>query len=288
VAQEGNSSREQLAIDLDGNSYIPQAVPFVKWAGGKTQLLDTLARYVPKEFERYYEPFVGGGALFFHLQPSMATLGDANAELINCYRCVRDCCEPLIELLSKYPYDEDFYYSMRASCPTDSLERAARFLYLNRTCFNGLYRVNKQGQFNVPMGRYRNPLICEADKLRACSLALQGVELLQGDYEATVSGAQRGDFVYIDPPYHPISRYSDFKRYTRDFFYEEDQVHLRDVIVELVDRGCYVLASNSYCDFILDLYSDFTIVPVMARRSINKDGSKRSSIREALIVGYSI
>ena len=263
---------------------IPSVGPFVKWAGGKTQLLGELEKYVPSRFQTYYEPFVGGGALFFHLQPDRAVLADSNRDLINAYAVVRDNVEELIARLSEYPYTRQFYYELRSQNPSDSVERAARFMYLNRTCFNGLYRVNKLGEFNVPMGNYVNPRICNSELLRACSVVLQPVTLMACDYQDTLSFAAREDFVYIDPPYYPVSRYSDFKRYTREFFYERDQINLKLMVDELVRRGCHVVASNSYCDFVLDLYRDYRIVPVHARRNINSDPSGRAHIKEVLIV----
>lgn len=265
-------------------SRVQAAGPFVKWAGGKTQLLGQLEKHVPQRFNTYYEPFVGGGALFFHIQPDNAVLADSNNELINAYTVVRDNVEALIELLSTYKHSKKFYYSLRSQQPLEPIERAARFIYLNRTCFNGLYRVNKMGEFNVPMGAYRNPTICNSGLLRACSEVLQRVKLLALDYKDTLALAGEGDFAYLDPPYHPVSKYSDFKRYTREFFYEQDQIELKHVVDHLVEKGCAVVASNSYCDFILDLYSDYEIISVAARRSINSDPSKRAPIKEVLII----
>jgi len=271
-------------IVIGPRAIIQSVGPFVKWAGGKTQLLGELEKYVPSRFQTYYEPFVGGGALFFHLQPDRAVLADSNRDLINAYAVVRDNVEELIARLSEYPYTRQFYYELRSQNPSDSVERAARFMYLNRTCFNGLYRVNKLGEFNVPMGNYVNPRICNSELLRACSGVLQPVTLMACDYQDTLSFAAREDFVYIDPPYYPVSRYSDFKRYTREFFYERDQINLKLMVDELVRRGCHVVASNSYCDFVLDLYRDYRIVPVHARRNINSDPSGRAHIKEVLIV----
>ena len=259
--------------------------PFLKWVGGKTQLLPDLLSYVPTRFNTYIEPFVGGGALFFALQPAKAVLSDSNPELINCYTVVRDRVEDLISILNGYSYSEDFYYRLRTEVPEDSILRAARLIYLNRTCYNGLYRVNKQGQFNVPFGRYSNPLICDAERLRAASHALRNAELRCADYRDTLQMfASSGDFVYIDPPYHPVSQYSDFKRYTAEFFYAEDQRQLARRVKELAMQGCSVLVSNSYCDFILNIYQGCEIVEVSARRNINKDPQKRGEVKEVLIV----
>lgn len=261
------------------------ASPFLKWAGGKTQLLPALRNYIPARFNTYIEPFVGGGALFFALQPAKTVLADSNPELINCYTVVRDRVEDLITVLRAYSYSEEFYYSLRAEVPQNAVLRAARLIYLNRTCYNGLYRVNKQGQFNVPFGRYENPIICDTERLRAASYALRNAELHCSGYQETLElYTQPGDLVYLDPPYHPISKFSDFKRYTSEFFYMEDQRQLAHAVQKLVRQDCTVLASNSYCDFILDIYKGCKIVEVTARRNINKDPGKRGKVKEVLIV----
>lgn len=261
--------------------------PFLKWVGGKTQLLDELKKYVPQDFNRYIEPFVGGGALLFDLAPKKAIINDANEELMNTYTVVRDFVDELIEELSQYIYEKDFYYEMRAKDPQklSKIERAARTIYLNKTCFNGIYRVNKKNEFNVPIGRYSNPTICDVDRLRAAHLALQDVIVECDDYmKVLLKHADKGDFIYIDPPYHPVGKHSDFKRYTKDFFYKEDQIALRKEIMELKSRGCFVMASNSYCDFILDLYKDFDIKVVHARRYVNKIASRRGNVKEVIIL----
>ena len=264
---------------------IRSASPFLKWAGGKTQLLPALLENIPTQFDTYIEPFVGGGALFFELRPAKAILADSNPELINCYTVVRDKVEELIGILSSYPYSEEFYYQLRAEVPEDVIRRAARIIYLNRTCYNGLYRVNKRGQFNVPFGRYQNPIICDTERLRAASYALKGTELFCADYQETLRNFTKpGDFVYIDPPYHPVSKYSDFKRYTSEFFYIDDQRKLARISKELAGQGCYILVSNSYCDFILDAYDGCKIIEVSAKRNINKDPGKRGGVKEVLVV----
>jgi DNA adenine methylase len=264
---------------------IRRASPFLKWAGGKTQLLPSLLKNIPAQFGTYVEPFVGGGALFFELQPAKAILADSNPELINCYTVVRDNVEDLMAVLSTYPYSEEFYYKLRAEVPADVVLRAARIIYLNRTCYNGLYRVNKRGHFNVPFGKYKNPVICDAERLRSASYALRNTELLCADYQETLQNfAKPDDFVYIDPPYHPVSKYSDFKRYTTEFFYKDDQRMLAEIAKELAEQGCYVLVSNSYCDFILDLYEECKIIEVPAKRNINKDPKKRGELKEVLVV----
>lgn len=272
---------EKMAI----SQIVRNASPFLKWAGGKTQLLPVLLNYIPAHFDTYIEPFVGGGALFFELQPAKAVLADSNPELINCYTMVRDRVEDLIAVLSTYPYSEEFYYAIRAEMPEDLVLKAARMIYLNRTCYNGLYRVNKQGQFNVPFGRYKNPLICDPERLRAASYALRNAELHCANYQETLQQyAKSDDFAYIDPPYHPVSKYSDFKRYTQEFFYIDDQRVLAKTVKELAQQGCYILVSNSYCAFILDVYNGCEIVEVSAKRNINKDPQKRGKVKEVLVV----
>jgi DNA adenine methylase len=272
---------ERMAI----SHFVGNASPFLKWVGGKTQLLSALLSYSPAHFNTYIEPFVGGGALFFALQPAKAVLADSNPELINCYTVVRDQVEDLISILSDYPYSEEFYYKMRSEVPKNTILRAARLIYLNRTCFNGLYRVNKQGQFNVPFGRYTDPVICDAERLRAASYALRNAELQCANYGDTLQRfARPGDFIYIDPPYHPVSQYSDFKRYTAEFFYAEDQRDLARYVKQLAQQGCSVLVSNSFCDFILDIYQGCQVIEVSARRNINKDPQKRGEVKEVLIV----
>ena len=271
---------EKMAI----SQTIRNVSPFLKWAGGKTQLHPVLLNHIPMEFDTYIEPFVGGGALFFELQPVRAVLADSNPELINCYMMVRDRVEDLIAVLKAYPYSEQFYYAIRAEMPEDPVLRAARMIYLNRTCYNGLYRVNKQGQFNVPFGSYKNPLICDSERLRTASYVLRNAELRCADYRETLGRcAKPGDFIYIDPPYHPVSKYSDFKRYTAEFFYEEDQHVLAKTVKELAQQGCHVLVSNSHCDFILDIYNGCDIIEVSAKRNINKDPQKRGEVKEVLV-----
>lgn len=242
---------------------------------------------MPSNYNQYIEPFIGGGALFFDLMPDKAVINDSNAELINAYLIIRDNVEELIQKLEEYEYCHDFYYFLRKQDTTqlDSISLAARFIYLNKCCFNGLYRVNKEGKFNVPIGRYVNPRICESGKLRAVSRALQDTIIECADYkEILCKYARSGDLIYIDPPYHPISKYSDFKRYTKKSFCEEDQIELRDIILDLKNLGCFVIASNSYCDFILEIYKGCNIKIVEAKRYINKLAAGRNSIQEVIIL----
>lgn len=263
------------------------ASPFVKWAGGKGQLLPELRKHVPERFGTYLEPFVGGGALFFALQPAKAVLNDTNEDLMNAYRVVQQAVEPLIALLSTYPYDREFYYDLRAQDPTalSPLERAARFLYLNRCCFNGLYRVNKRNEFNVPFGRFANPLICDTVKLRRASEALQHAILECMPYNELLGiHAKPGDFVYIDPPYAPVGKFSDFTRYTKEQFRDADQMALRDRIADLKRNGVRVIASNSHSAAALELYKGFEIHVVNVKRSINTRGGSRQILHEIIIL----
>jgi DNA adenine methylase len=259
--------------------------PFLKWAGGKRQLLPELERRVPG-FNRYFEPFVGSGALFFALKPSRAVLADANERLIRTYQGVRDDIEGVISFLKKYPHDATFFYRLR-NLDIDrrsDAELAAWFIYLNKTGYNGLYRVNRANRFNVPFGRYTNPTICDQANLRACSRALQGVKLLVADFETAVNQAKRGDFVYFDPPYVPLSATSSFTSYTSDKFGADEQRRLRDVAARLKSRGVAVMLSNSSAPFVRDLYRDgFQIQQVAATRLVNSRASGRGAIAELVI-----
>lgn len=262
-----------------------KAKPFLKWAGGKTQLLPELRKHIPDQFNRYIEPMMGAGAMFFDLQPKHAILADSNEELVNAYIVVRDNVEELISRLKHFKNDEKIYYEIRSQDPLglSPVYRAARLIYLNKTCFNGLYRVNKQGQFNVPFGHRKNPKICDAENLRAASQALIGVKILLGDYLKTLKKyAQPGDFVFLDPPYHPVSNYADFKRYTKEFFYEEDHVSLRDEVDRLVQSGCYVLLTNSNTDFVRDLYKRYSYFVIDTKRNISSKATTRTG--EDLVV----
>jgi DNA adenine methylase len=266
-----------------------QAKPFLKWAGGKGRLIPQYQPFLPKEFDTYYEPFLGGGALFFHLRPRRAVLSDINPELVNVYTCVRDRVDDLIEHLERHAenHSHDFYYKMRSSDPDASIERAARLLYLNKTCFNGLYRVNAQGQFNVPIGRYSNPRICDPDLLHAASKALQPATIIQRSFDRILdSPVSSQDFVYFDPPYQPLSLTSNFTSYSRDVFTSEHQIQLRDVFAQLAQQKVQVMLSNSDCPFIRESYKSFAIHThtIQASRAINANATKRGKINEVLIV----
>lgn len=264
----------------------PTAHPFLKWAGGKRQLLARLQARMPQRIGRYFEPFVGGGALFFALNPDDAVLSDGNVRLVRTYWAIRNSVEDVIARLRNYPHDKDFFMRLRVmdidACP--DAEVAAWLIYLNRTAFNGLYRVNSRGGFNVPFGRYKNPTICDADNLRACSRALRHARILHKDFEAAVADARTGDFVYLDPPYVPLNATSDFTSYTQEGFGDADQVRLRDVALRLKASGVHVLLSNSGAPRVRELYAHgFEIEEVAATRSINSVAKRRGAVTEFLI-----
>ena len=255
-----------------------QAKPILKWAGGKTQMLGDLLPKVPSSYGRYIEPFFGGGAMFFALQPEQAIISDSNPELINLYRQVADNVDDVILRLKKYENSSEMFYSVRSQDWTKlpKSEAAARTIFLNKTCFNGLYRVNKKGQFNVPFGKYKNPKICDEAGLKAASDALKKAEIICGDYLLVLDHyAQPGDFVFLDPPYLPVSEYSDFKRYTKEQFYEEDHVEIAKMVMTLHERGCHVILTNSNHPLVHELYAPFTIDVIQTKRHISCNGKTR-------------
>ncbi|MBD2081490.1 DNA adenine methylase [Leptolyngbya sp. FACHB-17] len=271
--------------------------PFIKWAGGKNQLISQYVSYFPKRYQNYYEPFVGGGAIFFHLQPATSLLIDINLELVNVYRCVRDQVEELINRLEQHHQQHcpEHYYQVRAQIAAsddwfyagNNVDRAARLIYLNKTCFNGLYRENSKGHFNVPIGSYKKPGIYDPEVLRADSIALSTAEIKPGSFDQVLQSAHSSnDFVYFDPPYYPISSTSNFTAYNRYSFSEDQQVQLRDVVTELSDRGVKVMLSNSDCSFIRELYKEFNIHTIYATRNINCNAEKRGKITEVLVTNY--
>jgi DNA adenine methylase len=262
--------------------------PFLKWVGGKGQLLSQLWPMLPGQFGRYIEPFLGGAALFFALRPARAVLSDVNEELIDCYRSVRDDVDGVIAALGKHRHDRDHFYAVRGLDPSalPLPERAARTIFLNRTGFNGLYRVNSSGRFNVPFGSHRNPTICDEANLRACSLALRGVRLEVRDFGKVARSARRGDLVYFDPPYAPVSSTSDFTAYAAGGFGWEQQERLAAVFGRLARRGVQVLMSNSDVPTLHALYEGFPLRVVHAARAINSVASKRGRVREIVVRGY--
>jgi len=273
--------------------------PFVKWAGGKGQLLAQMEPYFPASFAGYVEPFVGGGAVFFHLYNrgrldcKGVVLIDDMEELINAYRVIQSQVEDLIAALrahEPHKLDQEYFYAIRnwdrqpGYAGRDDVARAARFIYLNRTCYNGLYRVNRRGQFNVPFGRYRNPTICDAENLRAVSKALAGVTLVVGDFFRCLEWAGSSDLVYLDPPYHPLSETANFTSYTQADFHAGDQQRLAGLFRDLDFRGCQVMLSNSCTPFIRDLYADYEQIEVQAIRAISAKGDQRGAISELLVL----
>jgi len=278
--------------------------PFVKWVGGKRQLLKQFREkglYPPKEFNpitnTYYEPFVGGGAVFFDLLPKRAVLSDLNHELVSTYNVIKNDVEGLIKKLTskKYLHDKEIFLGIRAERVEDlnDIEIAARFIYLNRTAFNGMYRVNSSGYFNVPFGSYENPVICHEENLRKVSDALQKVVIKNGDYKNVVKSAKKGDFVYFDPPYYPISKTASFTSYTKESFLEKEQVELRDTFWDLHNKGCFVMLSNSNTKFINDIYTELVnkdskikLSKIGATRMINSNASGRGEVKEVLITNY--
>jgi DNA adenine methylase len=270
----------------------PPPTPFLKWAGGKRQLLPRILERVPPRARTYFEPFLGGGAVFFALAGARrferAVLGDANRELILCYEALRDDVEGVIRALRRHRYDRLLYYRVRALDPARlaPAARAARLIYLNRCGYNGLYRVNRSGVYNVPFGRYVNPVICDVDKLRAASRALEGVKLVSQDFERTLRAARPGDFVYLDPPYVPLSPTSSFTAYARTPFDAAEQRRLAATLRALGARGVPALLSNSDCPETRDLYEPALAETVPVRRAINSVGSARGSVGELLVKSF--
>ena len=270
----------------------PAARPFLKWAGGKSQLLHELVPRVRAGMNGsgYHEPFIGGGALFFALAaegllPPRVTLSDGNPNLVTVYLAVRDEVEPLIALLAdhKARHGKEHYYAVRAEVPEGAVARAARFIYLNKTCFNGLYRENAKGLYNVPMGAYTNPEICDVPNLRAASAALAGAEILCGDFGAVEQRVQPGDFVYFDPPYDPVSKTASFTAYAKGGFGEAEQTRLALLVGRLADGGVNVLLSNSMTPLVRALYGQYTLETVLASRAVNSKADRRGKIEEALV-----
>jgi DNA adenine methylase len=265
--------------------------PFLKWAGGKSRLIAQYQPHLPTSIDTYYEPFLGGGALFFHLQPQHAILSDINPELINVYICVRDSVEDVIAKLEHHAahHSRTHYYQVRSDVPKLPTEKAARLIYLNKTCFNGLYRVNTQGDFNVPMGQYKNPKICDPDLLKSASIALQKAVILEQPFSQILKRSPSPkDFVYFDPPYYPLSKTSNFTAYSRSAFTEAEQIELRDTFVKLSEQGVKVALSNSDNLFVRALYQDFKIHTITASRSINSQPKKRGKINEVLVTSYQL
>lgn len=265
--------------------------PFLKWAGGKRQLMKEIDKYIPTKISTYYEPFLGGGAVLFNIQPKKAIVNDSNPELINAYKVVRDNIDELIADLKKHENKKEYFYNIRKIDRTveynslSDIKKASRLIYLNKTCYNGLFRVNLSGEFNTPFGNYKNPNIVNEHVLRAVSnyLNKNDIKFLCGDFEESIKGIRKEAFVYFDPPYAPISDSSSFTGYTIDGFNDEDQKRLENICNKLQERGVKFLLSNSTAPIILDLYQKYDIKYVDAKRNINSIGEGRGDIKEVLI-----
>lgn len=273
----------------------PLVAPVLKWVGGKRQLIEALAPLLPKTISSYCEPFVGGGALLFHLQPATAYVNDINTDLICVYTVIMNNVDGLIEELKKYKNESEFFYSVRdwdrdkdKYDVLPDIKKAARILYLNKTCYNGLYRVNNAGEFNSPFGNYRNPNIVNEPLLRAVSAYFNGanVHFSSLDYAEVLSGLRKGTFVYLDPPYDPVSETASFTGYSRGGFSKKDQIRLRECCDELNRRGIKFMLSNSATPFIKEQYASYNITTVHAKRAINSVGNKRGDVDEVVVRNY--
>ena len=278
---------------------ITQAKPFLKWVGGKGKLIPELSKYYPESYGTFYEPFVGGGAMFFSVAPKTAHINDMNSVLINAYFRIKNDTEKLIDKLDALQIEykslpdlekkKEFFLEKRAlfnQLKSDDFEKSVLLIFLNKTCFNGMYRENSKGGFNVPFGKQENPTISDHKNLRNISKALNKTIITASSYEKAVSDAKKGDFIYFDPPYHPLNATSSFTSYQAGGFSAEDQRKLRDTFKELSDRGCYVMLSNSNSPLILDLYKGFKIHNIMAARSINSVGTGRGKVAEVIVTSY--
>lgn len=269
-----------------------ETYPIVKWVGGKRQLMFELLENIPKSYNRYFEPFIGGGALFFELKPNNAYISDINEELINLYQVVRDNVEELIKDLQKHDISKEYFMQIRNIDRTkkyqnwSDVKKASRFIYLNRTCFNGMYRVNSKGEFNVPFGNYKNPRIIDENNLINCSNLLQKTEIKNADFSKILNYIQKGDFVYFDPPYVPLNETSSFTSYTKDGFDIDMQFKLRDICDELDSMGVKFMLSNSDTKLVNELYANYEIKKVFASRQINANPNGRGKITEVLVKNY--
>ena len=270
--------------------------PFLKWVGGKRQLMPSIVDHLPENIKdyKYIEPFIGGGAVFFNLQPKNAVINDYNEELINVYQVIKDNLDDLIIDLKKHKNEAEYFYSIRSLDRNgefkklSAVKRASRLIFLNKTCFNGLYRVNNAGEFNSPFGRYKNPNIVNEPTLKAVNKFLNNnnVEINSGDYSEILKQTDKKCFVYLDPPYHPISESSNFTGYVQGGWNMYDQIDLKTACDELLKKGVKFLLSNSSADFIKDLYKDYKITIVKANRAINSNGADRGEVDEVLIRNY--
>lgn len=271
------------------------AAPVLKWVGGKRQLMPEIEKILPKSYTTYYEPFIGGGAVLFELQPNKAVINDINGELINLYNIIKNDVELLIEDLKKHQNTSEYFYTIRELDrdrieyeKLSIIEKASRIIYLNKTCFNGLFRVNKAGEFNSPFGKYKNPNIVDEVTLRAVSKYFNkaDIKILNGDFEECLKGIRKGAFVYLDPPYDPVSNSANFTGYDKGGFNRDEQIRLKNLCDKLDKKEVKFLLSNSATEFIKDLYKDYDIKIVKAKRSINSNGNSRGEVDEVLVRNY--
>ena len=267
--------------------------PVVKWVGGKRQLLKDIEQHIPTTYSRYFEPFLGGGAVLFHLQPKNAVVNDQNSELINLYSMIKDFPEELIADLKQHENEEDYFYNIRSLDreqfeQLSNIKKASRIIFLNKTCFNGLFRVNSSGEFNTPFGRYKNPNIINEVTIKAISNYFidNNIKILNCDYQKSLFNIRKGAFIYFDPPYDPISDSSSFTGYTKNGFNRGEQERLKEVCDTYNSKGIKFLLSNSSTDFIKNLYKDYNIHTVSAKRNINSKGDGRGCVQELLIKNY--
>lgn len=269
--------------------------PVLKWVGGKRQLIDIIEKYLPEKLSPYYEPFAGGAAVLFHIQPQRAIINDINPELMNVYRVIKENVEDLITDLKKHKNESEYFYEIRELdrykekyIMLTPVERASRIIYLNKTCYNGLFRVNKSGEFNSPFGNYKNPNIANEVNLRAVNNYFNkaNIEFLNIDFEEAVNGIRKGSFVYFDPPYDPVSDSSNFTGYDKGGFDREEQKRLKELCDTLDKKGIKFLLSNSSTDFIKELYKDYKIEIIQAKRMINSKPDSRGEIDEVLVRNY--
>ena len=290
MSTDNAKRKESFEIEYLSDNGTPR--PFLKWAGGKRQLLAELQSRVPESYSTYYEPFVGGGALFFKLRPKRAYLSDLNPELINAYEVIKASVDRLIRDLKKHVYEEEYFYTIRNVDRTGAFQkwsdvrRASRLIYLNKTCFNGLYRVNSKGHFNAPFGRYTDPAIFDPENLHACSHVLSRARVVIASYLEIEKSITKEDFAYFDPPYAPINGTSYFTDYSKEGFDNGMQKELRDLCRRLDRRGIKFMVSNSDVELINDLYKGFNIEQVFASRAINSNSAKRGKITELIIRNY--
>lgn len=260
--------------------------PILKWAGGKRQLLPEIVKILPHKFNKLIEPFVGGGALFFYLNKKNSIISDTNIELVNLYKQIAINPHKILKMIKNYKNTKDDFYKVRKNIPNNLVERACRTIFLNKTCFNGLYRVNKKGEFNVPYGNNKNTKFIDKNNLLNSSKLLKKTNILELSYEIVLNKySKSNDLIFLDPPYLPISKYSDFKRYTKEQFYFDDHRKLAQLYSELDKKGCYLILTNSNNPEILKLYKKFNIKTLETRRSINSKGKLRTG-KDIIVTNY--